>query len=311
MPKLIQNEWMKLWSKKGTWVMAILLVAIIIGFQGIAKLSEKYMDDSRWTETLQGDLAEVEKELASPDLTEDKKVELEERKSEMESNISFSIESSQPQTREKVITETFGIMSMVTLLTIIVASGIVSTEFSQGTIKMLLSRPVKRWKILTSKYITVLLFCLLATTITYVSSAIGAFIFFPASVENSFMFYGTELTTSAFLGKSLYMMFLAFINAAVISTLAFMLGTVFRSTSMANGVSIFLFFTGPVIVAFLSKYEIAKYVLFANANLTQYETGQTFFDDMTMPFSIAVLIGYVIIFLVLSLVSFTKRDVTA
>lgn len=291
--------------------MVILLSAIILGFTGLAKLSENLFDDSEWTESLEVELAEVEKELATPDLAEDRKLELEQHQSSIQENIVFSIESSKPQSRESVITETFGMMAIVTLLTIIVSSGIVSTEFSEGTIKMLLSRPVKRWKILLSKYLTVVLFCLFITGVTYVTSVLGAFIFFPGATESTFMFYDTELATSAFLGKSLYMIFLAFINAVVISTMAFMLGTVFRSTSLAIGISIFLYFTGGMIVMFLSDYEVAKYILFAHTNLTNYETGYVMFEDLTMPFSVVIIIVYSLVFLALSFLSFMKRDVTA
>ena len=291
--------------------MVILLAAIILGFTGLAKLSENLFDDTAWTESLEEELAEIEKELASPDLDEEEKVELEQRQIEAQENIAYNIESSKPQIREAIIADAFGMMSIVTLLTIIVSSGIVSAEFSQGTIKMLLSRPVSRWKILTSKYLTVLLFCLLATAVTYISSVLGAYIFFPGATESTFMFYETELATSAVWGKSLYMMFLAFINAAVISTLAFTLGTVFRSTSLAIGISIFLYFTGGMIVMFLSDYAIAKYILFAHSNLTQYETGYVMLDDMTMPFSVVIVIVYSLVFLALSFLSFTKRDVTA
>ena len=59
------------------------------------------------------------------------------------------IEWNQPRSREDVILGAIGIMSLVILLMIIASAGIVASEFSQGTIKMLLSRPVKRWKILT------------------------------------------------------------------------------------------------------------------------------------------------------------------
>ena len=291
--------------------MVILLAAIVIGFTGLGKLIENTTDNSGWAETLEAELAEVEKELAVPDLEEDKKNELEMQKEEIENNIAFNNEISKPQTREKIIVETYVIMPIVTLLTIIVSSGIVSTEFSQGTIKMLLSRPVSRWKILTSKYLTVILFCLLATAVTYASSVLGAYIFFPGATESTFVFLDTQLATSTAWGKSLYLMFLAFINVVVISTLAFMLGTVFRSTSIAIGISIFLYFTGGMIVMFLSDYAIAKYILFAHTNLTQYETGYVMFDDLTMPFSIAVITVYSVIFLALSFTSFIKRDVTA
>lgn len=46
----------------------------------------------------------------------------------------------------------------VTIFTVVVAAGIVSSEFSTGTIKMLLTRPVARWKILLSKLVTTIFY---------------------------------------------------------------------------------------------------------------------------------------------------------
>ncbi|MBO1915152.1 ABC transporter permease, partial [Microvirga sp. 3-52] len=91
----------------------------------------------------------------------------------------------QPGSRERTIVDAYGTMSLVTLFTIIASAGILASEFSQGTIKMLLSRPVKRWKILTSKYLTILLFGLLLTVLVYVFTIISAFIFFPSAEGNS------------------------------------------------------------------------------------------------------------------------------
>ncbi len=311
MLNLIKNEWMKLWSKKGTWTMVILLAVIIVGVMGIVKYSEGAFDETAWNAELEIQLEEVETALAEPDIEADEKANLEAEQADLQEMIAMNIESSKPVTRESLIADTFGMMAIVTLLTIIVASGIVSTEFSEGTIKMLLSRPVKRWKILTSKYVTVLLFCLLATAITYVASFVSAFIFFPGATESTITFSNQEIATSAYFGKSLYLLFLAFINAAIISTLAFTLGVVFRSTAMAIGISVFLYFTGGIIVAFLQEYEIAKYIIFAHTNLTQFETGYLTFPDMTMPFSVAVLLVYWVLFLVISYMMFGKRDVTA
>lgn len=311
MLNLIRNEWMKLWSKKGTWVMVIFLAVIIIGFTGLAKLAESMIDNTTWTETLEEDLTEIEKELASPDLTEREKVELEIQRDDKQEMAAISVQSTEPQVRESIILETYGIMAIVTLLTIIVAGGIVSTEFSQGTIKMLLSRPVSRWKVLASKYITVVLFCLLATGILYLSSVGSAYIFFPGSTESTVLFNNQALEISAVWGKSLYLLFLAFINAMIIGTIAFMLGVVFRSTSMAIGISMFLYFTGAMIVMFLSDYFFAKYLIFAHSNLTVHETGGAFFPELSMTFSVVVIVVYWVIFLALSFLSFMKRDVTA
>jgi len=301
---------MKLWSKKGTWIMVILLVVMVVGVSGLGKLTEGINNTASWTADLQEELVQVEQELGAADLTEDKKSELIIRQQEIEQNIVMSIEMSKPMSREKIILDSFGMMSLVTLLMIIASAGIVASEFSQGTIKMLLSRPVKRWKILTSKYLTVLIFGLLLTAVTYVSSVVGAFIFYPATEESSIAFYNSEVAVTAVFGESAYLVLLAFVYVCVMATLAFMIGSVFRSSALAIGVSLFLFFTGSMIVMFLERFAVAKYILFAH-DLTQFETGHQVLSSNTMPFSVMVLIGYVIVFLAISYSTFIKRDITA
>ncbi len=144
MLNLIQNEWMKIWQKKSSWITIIVFIAIIAGMLTLVKVAENaFMSDETIAED-EKQLQEVEAQLADPSLTEAERGDLE-FEQEM---IIVSIESSEPSTREGMVIETYGMMALVTLMTIIVSSGIVSAEFSQGTIKMLLARPVKRWKIL-------------------------------------------------------------------------------------------------------------------------------------------------------------------
>ena len=135
--------------------MVILLVVMIVGVSGLVKLTEGLNNYESWTADLQEELVQVKQELGEVDLAEDKKSELIARQQEIEQNIDMNIEMSKPISREKTILDSSGMMSLVTLLMIIASAGIVASEFTQGTIKMLLSRPVKRWKIITSKYMTV------------------------------------------------------------------------------------------------------------------------------------------------------------
>ena len=289
--------------------MAILLIVAVVAITGLSKLNERF-NDTAWIEEMEADVVQMEEQLASPDLTEDERTEIEAEKQGLEENIVLNAEWSQPGSREGIIVNAYGTISIVTLFTIIASAGIVASEFSQGTIKMLLSRPVKRWKILTSKYLTVLLFGLALTVLTYVFTIISAFIFFPSAEGNSIIWSGADLELSAIWGKSLYMMFLSLINVFMISTFAFMVGSVFRSTSLAIGLSLFLFFTGTMIVFFLERFEIAKYIFFAH-DLTQYELGQKMLDSNTMTFSVVIVSVYVILFLAISYLTFSKRDVTA
>jgi ABC-2 type transport system permease protein len=97
----------------------------------------------------------------------------------------------------------------------------------------------------------------------------------------------------------------------MIVTMAFMISTVFRSSSIAIATSIGIMFLGTAIGGFLTQYSWAKYYLFENTDLTQYLNDSPNIEGMTLQFSILVLIGYFLIFYVLSWVVFKKRDVSA
>ena len=311
MLNLIKNEWMKLWQKKNSWAMLIFLAIAVVAMLSLVKVAENAFSGEEVIASYDEQLVVIEQQLENPNLSESEQEDLLLHQQDiLEMRATYEVDNV-PTTREGIVLETFGTMSLVTLLTIIVGSGIVSSEFTQGTIKMLLSRPVKRWKILTSKYITVLLYSLLATAILFIVTYITATLLFPKAEGSTISFYATEISLSAVLGKSLYMLFLGWINTVVVVTLAFMIGTIFRSTSLAIGISIFLYFTGNAIVLFLIKYDFAKYILFANSNLTQYVTGYTMIEGLTMTFSSIVIIVYMLIFLALSYFTFIKRDVTA
>ncbi|MCM3710582.1 ABC transporter permease [Sporosarcina luteola] len=255
MLKLMQNEWMKLWHKKGTWIMVGILVILTAGMMGLMK----------W-------------------------ISLQNMGGEM--------------TREGMIQDPSSLGGTVLLLTVIVAAGIVASEFSQGTIKMLLTRPVKRWKILVSKFLTVNLFGMFLMLIGYVVYLLLAMLLFKSDA-------GESLSSWSVWSKSLYMLLLSFGNVFITSTFAFAIGSVFRSSSLAIGLSLFIYFTGSTISALLSQYEIAKYLFFTHMDLTQFETGMMLVPDLTMPFSLAVLAVYIVVFLLISFSTFIKRDVTA
>src|SRR5690606_26357656 len=70
------------------------------------------------------------------------------------------------------------IVSVITLFTIIVGASSVASEFSWGTIKLLLIRPVSRTKILLSKYLSTIIFALVSLIILFVVSLlVGSIIF--------------------------------------------------------------------------------------------------------------------------------------
>ena len=315
MLNLIRNEWMKLWHKKATWIMVALLLFILIGIGGIMKFVQSTLDQPEnqpsWEENEAENKAFLTTELANPNIDDTTKKQLEKELAISEYRLEKDLAPLHPSGREQSILDSHFMLTLVILLSVIAAASIVASEFSQGTIKMLLSRPVKRWKILTSKYLTTLLFGLLLTMISFVASLIAGYLFYDPSGGVILDYRNGAVVEVSYWGRVLALYVLQFVGVIVYITFAFMIGSVFRSSSLAIGLSIFLLFAGPNIVFFLSKYEIAKYILFTHTDLTGFITGNTFIQGITWPLSLVVLTIYMLLFLVISFWSFTKRDVTA
>lgn len=71
-----------------------------------------------------------------------------------------------------------GIILFIPLLVVILAADLVSSEFSNKTIKILLTRAVPRWKILLSKYIALIMMTTLLVFIIGVLSTLISYLFF-------------------------------------------------------------------------------------------------------------------------------------
>lgn len=212
------------------------------------------------------------------------------------------------------VADNAGLLSVVSLLTIIIAAGIIAHEFRWGTIKLLLIRPISRTKILLSKYISVLLFALFTLLFVLILAWITGAIIFGVDGVNPHMLVYDYYNDSGYRLVSVFSEIISgygygLVNLVMMSTFAFMISAVFRNSSLAIGVAIFLMMGGNMIVGIFQDKPFAKYILFANTDLKQYADGYVMIDGMTLGFSIIVLIVYYLIFMLLSWAVFTKRDV--
>ncbi|UJF27342.1 ABC transporter permease [Planococcus sp. 107-1] len=314
MLKLIQNEWMKLWSKKTSWIMAALLVVILFASMGITKWVNSSMmvnEEETWQEVAANQQANAEAMLMDPNLSGQQKDYYEGQAAIAEYRLANEVPAFEYTSMQQQVIDAHAMLSLVTLFTVIIAAGIVASEFSQGTIKMLLTRPVKRWKILTSKYITTMIYAILLSILTIAVSALAGLIFFGIGDGTFLVWNGSEVVEGSYWIEALKMAALSFASVWIIGTFAFMLGTVFRSSSLAIGLSIFLMFTGIQAVYLLANYEVVKYYLFTHTDLTQFYTGFMPVPDITMTMSLIVLAVYFLIFMAVSYWTFSRRDVTA
>ena len=205
-----------------------------------------------------------------------------------------------------------GVLEIASLITLIVAGGIVANEFTSGTIKFLLMAPVRRWKILLSKYVTVLTFslglCLLVLLVSLGSALpLGAA---DALLPAVFARDGEVYTVSPYL-LVLGDYGLAFLKLVVMATMAFALSALTKKASAAIGVTVFLNLSGSLISSLLQVFgfDWGRYFLFSNLDLSAIAEGTALFPHQSLGTAILIIVLHMIVFLLTAHDAFVRREV--
>jgi ABC-2 type transport system permease protein len=316
--QLILNEGLKVFRRPGTYVMMallIIMVAVTGAFMKYQDQGVQVSENPEWKQTLQTENEALKNQMQQatkgPDFQKDyfkRQIAINEYR------IKHNLSPNAEYNLWTFVTDSSQLIQFAGLFTITIAAGIVASEFSWGTIKLLLIRPINRGKILLSKYLTVLLFGLFMLTLLFVFSALLGTVLFglPAEATPYLNYFDGKVTEQPMVIHLIIYYFLQSINMVMLATMAFMISAVFRNSSLAIGLSLFLMFTGGQITRFIAiKYEWAKYILFANTDLMQYFEGMPMLEGMTLTFSIIMLLIYFCLFLFLAFYVFQKRDVAA
>lgn len=315
---LIANENMKIYRRPRTWILiGLLVVAALLGTLTTWKYGAE--PNANWQ-------AEVQEQIGKQQQKIDKYTASQESGSnQVIKNAGHQITILQYRLDHDIapprgtmwdnVLDMSELILLITIFTVIIAGDSVASEFTWGTIKILLIRPASRTKILASKYISTLLFSLLMLLILFAVNVIASGLFF------GFDDIGTpylkvadgqvQEVSMALHAIGIYA--LACVDLVMYVSMAFMISSVFRSSSLGIGFAVFLMFAGNVLIGLLigMDFEGAKYLFFANTDLGDYLEGAPMLEGMTMGFSITVLAVYLVGFLALAWFAFTRRDVAA
>lgn len=309
---IIQNELYKLFQKKTTFIFLALIIFAVLVTAVIGSFAENPVADANnWKE----ELKQKNEQLAAENEKYKHNQILVNNNSDLialnEYRIQNDIKPNKTLSAWSFTIESIPILSFVGLLVIIVAASIVSSEFNWGTIKLVLTRPIKRATFLFAQYMTVLIFGFICIVVLFLSSIGIGLAFFGTgdsmvqlSVANGVV---SEEHVLMYLGK-FYL--LSTIDLLMMATFAFMLSALFRSTTLALGVALFAYLMGETVTDLLAtRFDWVKYTLFANTDLSMYSTGNILIESMTLPFSIIVLAIYFVLFLSVAFISYVKRDI--
>jgi ABC-2 type transport system permease protein len=211
---------------------------------------------------------------------------------------------------------------LLPLLAILFAADIVSSEFAQGTIKLLLTRPVGRARVLSSKFAALAV----AITLTVALGGIVAYAFgglafgyrgWDAPVLNGFRLSGDTVDFAAVralpLWQDAFLAFgLAWFAALAVGAIAFLTSVVLRSTAAAMGTMLAALIAGTILPRVAPTWEAQRYLFVTNLPLPDYYSGSPPpIVGMTLPFSVVVLALWAIGAAAVAYGVFLKRDVLA
>lgn len=312
MLKLIKNEWMKLWSKKTTWVMLIItiisIITLLIGTKWIASYDNA--EKNNWKQAEQASIEDLQTSLASEQLKPSERQDINDELKIAQYRLDHNIEPPKLNSTQKFLDNSSSLLMFTSLFSVIVAAGIVAVEFSTGSIKMLLTRPIARWKILLSKLLTSIIFALALGVITLLISLVFAYIFFPSSGATLEIRNG-QIVEPSIIGQAIIDYALAYGDIIISLLFAFMLGSLFNSSALAIGLTLFISFFAQTITMLLAKYAFIKFFWFSVSDLSGITKNYTIIEGLTIGFALTILTIYAIIFIAISFIRFNKRDITA
>ncbi|RUS47199.1 ABC transporter permease [Cohnella sp. AR92] len=323
---LVCNETIKMMRKRRFLVIVLILLVLIPIFSyaqmRISQESQKQLGTSDWRLKTEQQVKEITNRLSGSrtipgSWRQQMELQVKQLQYALDKNINPATPNGVTFTREFMIN---AIGLFLPLMVAVIAADLVSGEQSAGTIKLLLTRPVSRWRILLSKLLTLIMFTSLIVLLTGIFCYLigGGFFGYRGWTEpvlSGFRIIGDQLDTSAVRAipqwRFILMEFgLAWFSCVVVACLSLMVSVLVRSTAAAMGIMMAALIAGSILSAMASSWHSAKYLFMINLQTTDFLTGsQTPVPGLTIGFSLAVLGIWALAGLIIAFAVFTRRDI--
>ncbi len=239
----------------------------------------------------------------------------------------YSLENDIPQVklnndiRNSVDTTYLMYVSIAIILCIIIGGGIVSSEYSTGTVRLLMIRPVSRWKILLSKLISVFIigYGVLLTTIVLNIISSGIINGFGGLATKVIAFSGDKIVEQNFIISIIPKLLFSSISLIFIIALVFAISTIIKNTALAVGLTTVAYLGSSVatmIMARLGMKWVGKTIL-PYMNLSTFITSPYYAEMFKSEYNIVLnptmgaiqLLIFATMLIIVSFLVFEKRDV--
>lgn len=313
--RLIQNELIKTFFQKKTIVFICILILTVVA-NGIIDLkndqgnlwkskTEQQISSLKQTiseEKSKNNLSDIDKEMLK---SEQDNLRL------MEYRLNHNMPDN-AKTPLRFAYESNGLVFLIVLFMAVFSANLIANEYTGGTIRQILVKPIKRWKIFLAKYASAIIVCLLLCIILYSVAVIIGFLFFG---HNSMSINDVVLLNGNLVERNM----LSFVVLSTLSdvfsiivtcSITFLMATIVKSGALAIVTTLGVYFAGLIGGSFISSSPIYRYILTTNLTLSKYLPGEQLpFQGATFAFSLTVCLTYMVAFLVIGTLIFEKRDI--
>lgn len=318
---LIQNETLKILRRRRFLIVMGILVVImsLVSYSQYRTLMASR--NANWRAELQERIARMENVLRRGRVNESWARSMRYEMRRLQFYIDHDINPEQPTA--PMVVRTFANAAGFLLLPLLIGvlgSDIVSAENAEGTDKLLLTRPVRRWKILTSKLITLWMFA----TATLLAGGIIAYLltapFIPPRGWDAPMFNGFQFTIEQVkldavrelpLWKDAMIAYgLEWYALLTVAAIAVLLSVIFKSSAASIGTMLASLIGGTILTRISPDWTAGKYLFVSALPLADYYSGQAPpYEGMTMPFCIGLLALWAVAALAAAYTIFLRKDV--
>ncbi len=204
----------------------------------------------------------------------------------------------------------------IIVMVIMIAGTIVSEEFSKGTIKLLLVKPYPRYKILMSKWITVMIMILFSIVALIVMELIvGGIIFGYDSLSVPVLHYNFDTQSleaiSVFADLGLQTI-TQLPKVILLAMLAFSFSTLFTNSAVAIAIPLLGYMSADVINNLVVNFKVdfMRFFVSLNWDFGQYLYGNLpKLEGLTLWFSAIICILYFVAMIIPTFITFKKRNI--
>ncbi|WP_405106059.1 ABC transporter permease [Paenibacillus sp. FSL K6-1217] len=311
--RLLKNEMYRFYINRNTWLITILLLIITVAYAVLIGFSnpESTVENNNWRAGIENQIQADQKQIAALSPTMPMHRYLSEQIAVNKYRIDHDLSPSTKYDALTLINELRPVTTLITLAAIVFAANAISAEHSKGTIKFVITSPIRRGNYLILKYVsTVINITLLFMTFLIFASLLG-YLGLGAGGNDYYLAYQNGEVIKMSMATYLFLKYLATLATIVMmATLAFALSVLFRNALLSVSVSLLLYFTGTTLTQFFAtKFDWIKYLIFTNYDLSAYLDGTPVVEGMNLSFSLMIMAAYFIGFLGISYFTFTKRDI--